>query len=703
MNDTEIKKKRNYPSVPSDRGDAREKLSTALGIGGNLQRTAEGSSSDLQSNATNEKRVETNNNDFKENNNSFKENNNGFKENNNGFSDAEREAIRKPIGLDEINEAKSIFLKYQSGKKALDERIRSNTEWWRLHGWDEIGGPKNPGDPTPSSAWLFNSIANKHADAMDNYPKPNILPRALDDETDAKTLTSVLPVLLEYNDFEEVYSRLWWKKLVGGSCCVGVFWNSDKLNGLGDVDIKIVDILKLFWEPGISDLQDSSNVFLVEMVDNDTLKAEYPFLKSLGENAGLVEYDNEDNVNQGNKTAVYDWYYKRRVGGKDILHYCKFVAGEVIFASENESEYSQDGFYAHGRYPFEIDYCFPCEDSPCGFGYVDIMKNQQMYIDKLKSVILKNAVALARPRYFVKFESGINEEEFADISKELVRVEGTLDDKVIRPIDTAALPSICVQVLNNSIEELKETSGNRDFSQGATSSGVTSGSAIAALQEAGNKLSRDQIKSSYRFYVRIVHLNIELIRQFYTEPRTFRIIGEDGKTNFEVYSNQNIMPHRENSGFGMEGYTRMPVFDIKVTAQKASAFSREVENERAKELYAGGFFNPQMADQAMAALEMMDFEGIDKVRDKVSQNGLLFDQVQQLQGQVVQLANVIKMMQGRGIGDYEDSEEQQPIPDSSARDSRNVEASGLGEAIDKTNAHQAQAMRRKVQAGATPT
>lgn len=612
---------------------------------------------------------------------------------------------KKPIGEKEISEALATFRKYQEGKKNLDERLRSNTEWWRLHGWNEVGGPKNPNDPTPSSAWLFNSIANKHADAMDNYPKPNILPRAKDDEEDAKVLSQIIPVLLEYNNFEDVYSRLWWKKLVGGSCCVGVFWNNDKFNGLGDVDIKVIDILKLFWEPGISDLQDSSNIFLVEMVDDEVLKNEYPFLKNVGGNPGLVEYTNEENIDKSDKSAVYDWYYKRNIGGKEILHYCKFVEGELIYASENEDEYKDGGYYTHGRYPFEIDYSFPCEDSPCGFGYVDNMKPQQMYIDKLKSLVLKNAMSLARQRYFVKGEeSPINEEEFADMSKELVHVmNGSIDEKVIRAIDSAPLPPIVLQVLNQSIDELKETSGNRDFSQGATSSGVTSGSAIAALQEAGNKLSRDQIKSSYRFFGRMVYLCIELIRQFYTEPRTFRIIGAAGDTGWVDYDNSNIAPRSEISGFDMPDYTRVPIFDIKVSAQKTTVFSREIENERAKELYAAGFFNPQMSDQALAALEMMDFEGIDKVRDKISQNGTMFAQIQQLQTQVIQLAQIIKLMKGERSEEYTDVKEQQPMPLSSSAEGKNVESSGLGEVIDRTNAHQAEAMRRKVQAGATPT
>ena len=43
---------------------------------------------------------------------------------------------------------------------------------------------------------------------------------------------------------------------------------------------------------------------------------------------------------------------------------------------------------------------------------------------------------------------------------------------------------------------------------------MTAASAIAALQEAGSKLSRDMIKDSYNAHAQVVLLVIELVRQF---------------------------------------------------------------------------------------------------------------------------------------------------------------------------------------------
>ena len=112
---------------------------------------------------------------------------------------------KPPIGAEEVAEATAILQKYKAGKAALDKRIVDNELWFRMRHWKNYKNEMMEGKPTPASGWLFNSIANKHADAMDNYPAPNVLPRAADDEQTARVLSSILPVVLEQADYEQVY------------------------------------------------------------------------------------------------------------------------------------------------------------------------------------------------------------------------------------------------------------------------------------------------------------------------------------------------------------------------------------------------------------------------------------------------------------------------------------------------------------------
>ena len=174
---------------------------------------------------------------------------------------------KDPIDKKAIVEAIQTLKDYKAGKYNLETRIVEEERWWKLRHWDVIRGvnsaetAKNPAEarPEPTSAWLFNSIVNKHADLMDNYPEPNVLPREPGDQQDAETLSSVLPVIFERNEYEETYSKSSWYKLKHGFVTKSVLWNQELEGGLGDVDIQFVDALNLFWEPGITNLQDSRN------------------------------------------------------------------------------------------------------------------------------------------------------------------------------------------------------------------------------------------------------------------------------------------------------------------------------------------------------------------------------------------------------------------------------------------------------------
>lgn len=615
-----------------------------------------------------------------------------------------------PVGRSEIEKAMDTLRKYKAGKANLERRIIENENWWKGRHWEQIkgGGWKNPGDPEPTSGYLFNCIANKHADAMDNYPEPNVLPREQGDEADARILTQILPVVLEQNDYERTYSDMWWYKLKTGTGVTGVFWDSGKNNGLGDIDIRRVDLLNLFWEPGITDIQHSRNLFHVELCDREVLKQRYPWIKDAGGKAAgfdVAEYVYDDTVDTTDKSVVVDWYYKLREGEREVLHYCKFCAGEVLYASQNDPHYAQRGYYDHGKYPFIFDVLFPEEGMPAGFGYVDTCKDAQIYVDKLDQVILKHAVMGARPRFFVKGDGSINEQEYADWTKDFVHYEGNGNpEDCMRPIQLPDLSSAYMTVRTMKVEELKEVSGNRDFSQGGTSSGVTAYSAIAALQEAGSKLSRDMIKSAYRAHAQVCYLVIDLMRQFYDESRYFRIIGAQGQMQFVQFTGRQIAEKPLGREFGLNEGWRMPVFDVRVSAQKASPFSSAVQNERAKELYGLGFFRPDLADQSLAALEMMQFDGIEKVRQRVSQNGTLYQQVQQMQQQMAKMAAIIDATQGTQIfqnmqGAFAQDGQQADAPQAKGKE---VQSNSIGAAVNASSGGTAGKAREHAASAASP-
>lgn len=610
----------------------------------------------------------------------------------------------RKVGPEQVRKAYETYKKYRSGLEAFQQRVINAEEWWKNNHWERFQGGDKDTDLKPVSAWLFNSLINKHADFIDNYPCPAILPREASDEETAKLLSEVVPVILKNNGFAKTYNANCWDKPKIGTSVYAVMWNPSKENGLGDIEVSNVDVLNITWQPGIEDIQKSRNIFVTEVVDADLLKEQYPDVAdqiTAGNLADRPKYLYEENMDTTDKVMVFDWYYKHVFrtesgGSRTILHYCKFVNDIVLYASEDDPEYAMDGWYNHGKYPFVFDVQFPEKGSPAGFGYLDVMVNPQEYIDRLDQVIMMNALA-NKARFFSLNAANINEEEFTDLSKDLVHVSGNdVSEQTIRQIEPPVIGDIVFKQRDAKVNELKETSGNRDFSQGSTSSGVTAASAIAALQEAGSKLSRDMIKGSYTAYQEIVELTVELIRQFYDLPRCYRITKENGAAEYVQLTNQGLKDQAV-PGIGDDLSIRRPVFDIKISAQKASPYSRIAQNELAKELYGLGVFNPQMADQALCMLRMMDFDRRDEVIQMIEQNGTMYQQMQQMQGTMMQMAALIAKMTGDTSIMQTLQEQGVPGPDMTAINTdagQQIKTDSLGRAMNTDNSTQGKARQR---------
>ncbi|MBR5422983.1 MAG: hypothetical protein IK108_03125 [Clostridia bacterium] len=525
------------------------------------------------------------------------------------------------IGREEVRAAAATLQKYRAAKRKLEARIEENEQWFRMRHWEQLR--LEQGDGRKASAWLFNSIMNKHADFMDAVPECTVLPREASDTAAAEALTSVLPVIFERCDFGGVYADAAMQKLKTGTAVYSVLWDPRAAGGMGDVAVTNADIFRVFWEPGVRDIQKSRNLFCLELQDNDLLVEQYPFLEGrLGGAGEAAAYLYDKDVDTTGKSTVVDWYYKRSVGGRQVLHYVKFVNDTVLFASENEEAYRLRGWYDHGKYPFVFDPLFKEEGTPVGFGFIDVMKDAQEEIDILGNEILKNARMGARRRFFIRGDGAVNEEEFADFSRDFVHVNGSsLGEEALREISAAPLSPVYVTVLNNKVNELKETSGNRDFSTGGTMGGVTSGTAISALQEAGSKLSRDMISATYRAFSEICTLTVELVRQFYNVPRSMRILGPNGEWQFTDYDNSALQPGPESNEFGVDFAARAPVFDMSVKAHKQNTFSRAAQNNDALNFYQLGFFDPAKSVQSLACLQLIDIDNKEKLMNVIEENG----------------------------------------------------------------------------------
>lgn len=520
------------------------------------------------------------------------------------------------IGKDEIERARRKLELYKAAKSSLNANIKFNEQWYRQRHMEYIRTGEKLQSSTleqgeqvePVSSLLFSSIQNFHADYSDNYPKAVILPRGKEDALEAEKMTRILPALLDRIGFEAVYSRAGWTKAIQGWAVYTVTWDKEADGGRGEISIGRAKLLNLYWDMEVDDIQASSDLFYLHERDRDELIREYPKLeKDLIASDG--EYERHDQVAAGpnaTKITVVDHYYRKRgKDGKKRLHLCQFAGDVLLYASENEKATAERGLYDHGKYPFVVDILYPMEDAAYGFGKVAVGSSKQAYIDILSQSIMKNALWSSAPRYFAKIGHGFNMADFLDLSKKVIEVEGD-PNEYLMPVDVKPIDGNALNLMTTIEEELRDATNMRDVSTGATTSGVTAASGIAALQEAAGKTARDSNRSTFRAFREIVGIVIELIRQFYTEAHYFRILNE--KDGSWVYLS---IDNRDLQGGAL--------FDLEISTEKSST-ARIAQNELMLSFFNAGFFNPQMADQAEACLHMMDFEGKEELIRMIGEN-----------------------------------------------------------------------------------
>ena len=497
----------------------------------------------------------------------------------------------------DIVEAKKRLLEFKRSKKELESRLAEEREIWKAA---YSGGE--------SSSWIFNSIVNKHADIIDSIPSSVCLPREKRDERFSDALSKIIPVISQRCAFEQTYSDNAWEKLKHGTAVYGVFWNNALEDGLGDVDIKQISLSNVFWDMSVKDVQDSSDLFMIALRNCDEIEACFGFDyasekegdRALAASLGVALPDG--------KCLCVDWYYRKHLkGGKTQLHYCKMVGDRLLYASECDPTAS-GGWYEHGQYPLIFDTLYPT-DTACGFGLISLGSAVQKSINRIDENLLSYGDWASRVRFWAKRSLGVNEREFLDLDRSIVEVEGDIDEEKLRQIEISPLDDTLISLKQLKIDELKEITGSLDISRGGFSSSVTAASAISILREAGAKASRDGIEETYRAYTRIIELVIELIRQFYDGERVFRITGDDGQRAYLGFSGRELRD-AENDG-------RRPHFDIEIKATKNSPSENEQRNNFAKSLYDSGAFNKENATQTLMMLDLMDFDGIGKLRSEI--------------------------------------------------------------------------------------
>lgn len=500
-----------------------------------------------------------------------------------------------------INQAYSLFDSFYNDTREYREKCKANENFWQAQHWR--GAKKDePNEPQPVTPVIFSTLENMLADIMDNYPSPVVLGEEQGDEVIAGKLGSYLSYVLKRRSYKRVYRDKCREMLKKGMSIQEVYWDNSLYGGLGDVNIKNVDIDNFLWDDSAVDLQLGRACFKYYFYPKqwfeDRYKEAVPHFKpETYTREGAGGFDNEEYM------LIEYWYktYDKELG-RECVHMARMAGHTLLEATQKQFP---SGIYGHGKYPFIVERLYPIGGKITGLSIIDIFKNLQIYADRLDQIIVKNALMSGKMKMLVNRNADIDENALCDWDTEVVRAD-RIDDSSVRWFQPNPINPAVMVHYNNKLNAIKEESGQNLFNRGESGSGITAASAIMALQEAGSKRSRLIVDDLYDGFEELVRMVIDVICENYTESRMFRIDGEDD------YLSGNML--RKNQG---EGGYRIIDFDVSVHVEKQTPYRTLYQNELALELLRNGILAP------VEALDMMEFDGkkkaIECVKRRVEQ------------------------------------------------------------------------------------
>ena len=471
---------------------------------------------------------------------------------------------------------------------------------------------------------LKSTFNNCIADQMDNMPEALMLPETKELEHVAEDLTDIVRFVMAQNNYESLHRRRVEDCFCTGTAITQVAWDPEMSGGRGDVCVIRWPVENFLWDPIADTLQDARALFKVSWHPLSWYEQHYPEkAKDIGSDSGeysglgVPEAQEENLGGDEDRAMMLEYWYRLYVAKqKRYTINVAYLAGGVLLANEKD-------VYAHGLYPFVADVFTPIEGLPVGDGLVQELAPMMRYVNRYANYIDMNLRMSSKGRLLVDRAAGIDKEALLDWETDVVEGD-RIDASALTWMQNQPFTGAVTQQMLQLQMDIKQDSGQNQFSRGETAGGVTAASAISALQEAGGKITRLRTNVLNQGYKAIVEQVMWLISQFYDKKRVMFITGEDNSGMHEVDASPEHL-------FGKSKGGRLPVppYTVQIQVQRRNPLRQQAQNELFMQAYS-------MAAQAGAPFplsvlfKMLHVDGKERILPEIVQFETLQQQMQEM-------------------------------------------------------------------------
>ncbi len=439
-----------------------------------------------------------------------------------------------------VSEAYNYLHLFQSGCQDYHQRIRDNREIVRMRDpYQDLLVRRLDGEPQMLQLQTLKSTFNNCvADQLDNMPEASLLPERPNMASVAEDMSDVVRFVFNQNGYEELHRRRVEDYFIGTSL-TQIVWDDDMDHGKGNVAIIRWPIESFLWDPSAPDIQDARALIKVVFHPMSWYAAHYPDAApyigadggdhgTLGVSEGVAMLSGDE----GQSMMLEYWYRRYDSKKRRYTINVAYLAGGALL--ENNTN-----VYNHGMYPFVMEAFNYIEGKPVGDGLIDQLAPMMRYVNRYAHYMDENARMSAKNRMLVRKNANLDVKALADFDENVVTGDN-IDDDAVRWFQSKPFNGIITQQMLQFQTDIKQDSGQSQWTRGETAGGVTAASAISALQEAGGKITREHTLMLNQGFKKIVEQVLWLVCQFYTERKEQMITGKDGKSREVLMSAEHL-------------------------------------------------------------------------------------------------------------------------------------------------------------------
>ena len=485
------------------------------------------------------------------------------------LSEREKELVRR---------AYSLYEKFRSDLREEHEEMRRARLMRQLRQYEQS-------KTAPLSNTLNSCVDNVIADQIDNMPEAKMYPEREETANSAEEMSDIVSFVLYQAGWPGKYQTLMEDAVVTGTGIAQVEWNDEAMDGDGLPDVTVWHPEDFFPDPQYENLQDGRGCFKATRTTVAWVEEHYPHARGYVR-ADDVRYGEEVRgealyAPDGDRdTTLLEFWYKRYDAEKKKtrVHMALMAGKALLYSTEldygvNRKGEFREGVYAHGLYPFTMYKYRSVWRRPFGTGLIYDYRSQQEAIDRYQKYIDDNARQSSRQRFFIRKGSGINPDEVADMSRDLIEWEGNDIREVLQGFQASPLNGQVYQMMQYLSDTMKQDSGQNQFSRGEGGLGVTAASAIEMLQTAGGKITRWHTEGFKDAFREMIEQLLWVLSEYMEPERKLMIVGGwDSTGNMQQRLVQLLATRKEGDALPKPAYT------VRVQVQRSNPGWIQEEN-----------------------------------------------------------------------------------------------------------------------------